>query len=171
LFRACASLIYSLRVSARMTPEEIARRARKSIGQFCMEECKAYCCRKGFLVMTVRQAELLSSGDIDSYVRKSVLHLMENGSYSMDLNVMSCPRLADGVCTIHRHRNRPDACKQFPLFIDGNLIKLSPRCLAVKQGKLYPFIVQLLKMGYRLAEPDAYSDTELYRFEPGKTVA
>ncbi|MFQ5474254.1 MAG: hypothetical protein ACE5DM_00290 [Candidatus Nanoarchaeia archaeon] len=40
--------------------EAIADRARESISQYCIEECKAYCCRKGYLLLTPEEKALVA---------------------------------------------------------------------------------------------------------------
>jgi len=72
-----------------------------------------------------------------------------------------CPSLKDFKCIIHKNPKRPLTCRQFPIFIDGNMIKLSPRCLAVKQGLIYPYISQLLKLGMKLSEENPFSDLDI----------
>jgi len=39
--------------------DKIISDARKSIGKFCIEECNAYCCRKGYILINERQLNLL----------------------------------------------------------------------------------------------------------------
>lgn len=144
-----------------MEAEKIIEEARNSIGTFCMEECKSYCCRKGYLVLTQEQVSLVSNSMRKELEDTKKLKLIM-GKYSLDLSV-TCPSLKDYKCSIHTHENRPQACKDFPLFIDKKWIKLSPRCLAVKMNKLYPYIHQLLKLGYRLALSNPYSDSDFYK--------
>ena len=38
-----------------MNAEKIANKARKSISKYCIDECHAYCCRKGYLVATPKE--------------------------------------------------------------------------------------------------------------------
>ena len=150
-----------------MNPENILKRARNAIGKFCMEECKAYCCRKGYLVLTLEEADIVSQKRTNELIEKGIIRKFDNGKYSLDLGntEMSCPSLNsnDFTCKIHKKRKRPDACKLFPIFIQGNEIKISPRCLAVKQNLFYPFIARLKKLGYRISETNPYSDYEVNR--------
>ncbi|MFC1754317.1 YkgJ family cysteine cluster protein [Thermoproteota archaeon] len=113
--------------------------AKASISRYCMEECKAYCCRKGYLLLTPEEKELIAK---DLKVKK-----LYRGDYSLAL---PCPMLKDNKCSIHDNPKRPKTCKDFPIFITGNKVRLSPRCLAVKEGKLYPFERKFLEAGYRL---------------------
>ena len=134
-----------------MDAEAIAKQARKSIGRFCIEECKAYCCRKGYLILKPGQLDLVTQGN--KAILAHILKQLSNGDYSMYMGSpgLPCPSLnSDFTCKIHKKRNRPQACKDFPLFIKGNLIILSSRCLAVKQNLFYPFIRRLQLLGYKL---------------------
>ncbi|MBU0461285.1 MAG: YkgJ family cysteine cluster protein [Nanoarchaeota archaeon] len=131
--------------------EEIAADARDSISKFCVEECKAYCCRKGYLVLTPSEAALVCGGKLKEFESRKIIKKLPFGQYSLFLgNPDGCPCLKENCCTIHKNPKRPDTCKTFPLFIEGNKIKLSQRCLAVKQDMMYPYIAELLKKGYKL---------------------
>ncbi|MBN1544906.1 YkgJ family cysteine cluster protein [Candidatus Woesearchaeota archaeon] len=151
-----------------MDAEKIADKARKSIGRYCAEECKAYCCRKGYLVMTADEAELVTQGRLAELMENGVIVITPTGRYSMNMGLLEngCPSLKDYKCTIHMKRGRPDTCKKFPLFIEGSSIKVSQRCPAAKEGLLYPYIAKLVRMGYRLEEGNSYSDSEIYKILP-----
>jgi len=131
---------------------QIADKARDSIGKFCYEECKSLCCRKGVLNLNESNVDIVTNGKRKELENKKLLTKTKDGTYSMflDGNNNSCPSLKDNKCTIHTNPLRPSVCKHFPLFLDGNVIKLSPQCLAVKEGLFYPYIAQLLKEGCTL---------------------
>ena len=135
-----------------MDPERVVDNARKSISKFCIEECRSYCCRKGYLTFGPESLKIISQGkDLDLKFLKGKCSLyLGNG----------CPSLKDFKCLIHDHPKRPLACKQFPIFLEGKIIRLSPRCLAVKNNLLYPFIKQLLSMGYKLGDVNPFADLE-----------
>jgi len=130
-----------------MTPEEVAKKARKSISSYCYDDCKAYCCRKGYLTMNLKEACLVTN----NFTNQNTTKIIPNGRFSLDLN-KTCPRLVEHMCTIHKKRNRPSACKEFPIFITGNTVLISSRCPAVKENKLYPYIKQWKKMGCNIME-------------------
>ena len=56
-----------------MKAEEIAEKARRSISRFCAEECKAYCCRKSYLVLTVEEMGLVTQGMRDELEDRKIL--------------------------------------------------------------------------------------------------
>jgi Fe-S-cluster containining protein len=149
-----------------MNAEKIMEEARNSISTFCDEDCKAYCCRKGYLVLKPDQADLVTQGRKAELLKNKMLKELK-GNFSLNLS-LDCPSLKDNKCTIHTHPNRPQACKDFPLFVERNWLKLSPRCLAVKMNKLYPYIHELLHNGYRLANSNHFSDSDFYKLDTEK---
>ena len=142
-----------------MNAEKIAEQARRSISRFCVEDCMAYCCRKGYLVMSSKESDIVTAG-MTKYFDKQILKQLANGKWSLFLGNpdLPCPSLKEGMCVIHKNPERPLACRQFPLFLEGNTIKLSPRCLAVKQGVFYPYIKKLMVLGYKLAKNSEFSE-------------
>jgi len=147
-----------------MDAEKIARKARKSIGNYCIAECKAYCCRKGYLVMNKLEAELVTNKKLIDFEKSGNIKHMADGKYSLNLDFhdVSCPSLKDFKCTIHKKLTRPSACKDFPLFLNGFTLRLSSRCPAVRAGLLYPYIRRLLLLGYKLQEGDSFVDSDFY---------
>jgi Fe-S-cluster containining protein len=112
-----------------MDAETIAKKARASIGQYCMDECRAYCCRKGYLVLTLEQAKIITHDRVEEFLKTDALKRLENGRYSLNLGATpeGCPSLKDYKCMIHKNKKRPQACKDFPVFLEGKSLKLSPR--------------------------------------------
>jgi Fe-S-cluster containining protein len=142
------------------TPEEIAEEARNAISPFCVEECKAYCCRKGYLVITKEEVDIMCGRRMEELTQKKSLKLLPDGKYSLFLgNPGGCPSLKDNKCMIHKNPKRPDTCKAFPIFIEGDTVNLSQRCLAVKQEKLYPYVAEMLKAGYKIVEMEEKKTT------------
>jgi Fe-S-cluster containining protein len=152
-----------------MDAEAIADKARKSIGRFCIEECRSFCCRKCYLVLEEDEVDVVTQGRKAELEAKGLLKRLASGKHSLNMGTsdMACPSLDTGTfrCRIHRHPKRPKTCSNFPLFIEGKNIMLSPRCLAVRLGMLYPFIARLKMMGYTIIKPEEYSDIELYSTE------
>ncbi len=149
-----------------MNPEKIIEDARKSISRFCINECKSYCCRKGYLILRERNLELVTQNKSKELIKKKIVIKLKNNKYSLNMDIDGCPSLKEYKCAIHKNQDRPEACKQFPIFIKGNTIRLSPRCLAVKCGLFYPYISILLKNGFILQEKEFYHDLEIYKLLP-----
>jgi len=144
--------------------EKIAEEARASISTFCGEECHAYCCRKGYLVLTKEQVPIVTQGRKAQMIKDETLMELDDGRFSMYMGKYDhpCPSLDIKTfrCTIYP--NRPKTCMDFPLFLQDKGIRLSPRCLAVKEGKFYPYVSQLLALGYKLERWHPYSDMEIH---------
>lgn len=131
--------------------EQLSLDARKSISNYCFTECNAYCCRKGYLKLSPKEANLLTNNMNQDFKKKEILISINGGRYVLDLGVQGCPQLKDNKCTIHTNENRPLACKEFPLFICGKkTIRLSRRCPAVTENMLYPYIAQFKSLGYTI---------------------
>ena len=145
-----------------MNVEKIVKKARKSIGVFCNKECKAYCCRKGYLVLDKKETKLMMETIVKNSKDMNCIKKINDEQYSLFLGdeANHCPGLLDFKCTIHKNKNRPLACQEYPIFIRGNKIDLSHRCLAVKQGLFYGLISQLKKLGYEVEETKGNLDSD-----------
>ncbi|MFA6462005.1 MAG: YkgJ family cysteine cluster protein [Candidatus Woesearchaeota archaeon] len=123
--------------------EGLAVRARESLSSYCYNECLAYCCRKGYLLLSEPEVSLLQM-DI-----KDLVIMPIDRTYIFNLS-KGCPNLKEYKCLIHQNPQRPKACKEFPLFIFGKTVVVTEDCPAVKQNKLYPFLAEFKSMGYKL---------------------
>jgi Fe-S-cluster containining protein len=135
-----------------MNIELLVDEARNSINTFCYEECNAYCCKKGYLILSKEETKLMINKNKRQLLKEKSLYKMKDNRYAFNLDNKFgfCPRLIDNKCSIHKHPNRSSTCKKFPIFIIDKTIKVSTRCPAVKQGKLYPYIHKFIKMGYKI---------------------
>lgn len=134
--------------------ENIAMKARNSISSYCSSECKAYCCRKGYLLMTSKEKDLVVNNHNNELNDNGCLIKTEKGEYSLDLDSahQGCPSLDGNKCKIHKNPDRPKACKEFPLFLwDNKMIRMSERCPAVRADLFYPFIAEFKLMGYNVS--------------------
>jgi Fe-S-cluster containining protein len=137
--------------------ERLAVKARNSISKYCYSECNAYCCRKGYILLNTNEAKLVTGKTqkgLEKLKEIGVLIKTEKGKYVIDLaeKQTGCPSLNESRCIIHDNPKRPAACKEFPLFIwkiDGkDIIHVSERCPAVKEGMLYPYLAKFKMMGF-----------------------
>lgn len=126
----------------------------KDIGDFCINECKSFCCRKGYLVLKNEEVDLVIGKYKEELIKRGELKEMSVGKFSLNLNnyLGGCPQLKKLKCEIHEHENRPSTCKNFPIFILGNEIKISPRCTAKRENKFFEFIHEAEKRGYKIVE-------------------
>lgn len=144
-----------------MSGERIANKARKSISTFCMEECNAYCCRKGFLVMSEKEFNKVSGDKKEVVNALGRTTKLKNGTISMNLEG-GCPSLKDNKCTIHKSSLRPKTCGDFPIYLKDKVAFFSPRCTAVKAGRLYPFMRALTQEGYKVTSDSPSMPIEIY---------
>lgn len=131
---------------------KIADEARNSLSKYCIEECKAYCCRKGYIIITPEEADLLIGNKQEKLISEEKLIELLGGKFSFNFtnSFEGCTQLKDGKCLIHKNKKRPKVCHEFPIFITGKTIRLSPRCYGVKAGLLYPFIKKFKELGYEI---------------------
>ncbi len=149
-----------------MDINKLADRARKSISSYCFKECKAYCCRKSYLIINNKQADLVTQKHRAKLEQNKILIKISQDKYSLYIGNYGfpCPSLTkDFKCSIHNKRDRPDTCKQFPIFIEKDTIKLSHRCPAVREDKFYPFIHRWKIAGYKVIVSDPLADSEFYK--------
>ena len=146
-----------------MWAENIADEARASISDFCINECKAYCCRNGFLIIKPHEIDAVSQGSRDELLRGKSLKRLENGSYSLNLDAEEggCPSLKGNKCLIHASKLRPKTCGDFPVYVKGDAVFFSPRCLAVKQNRFFPYEKAFIALGYRILEASPWADIGL----------
>lgn len=131
--------------------EALADEARAGISDYCINECKALCCHKGFLIATKAEAQKITGERLDMFIEQERVKPMDDGNFSIDLN-KTCPSLVDGRCSIHKDPLRPRTCHKFPIFVfeSSKTVQLSTRCPAVLAGKFYVFEHEAKKRGYKL---------------------
>jgi len=134
--------------------EKIADKARESISEFCMNECKAYCCRKGYIMVNDDQLNEIATKAKQEKLKKEEKITEYSFSQKFKINFTNslggCPALKDNKCTIHKNPKRPKVCHEYPIFVQFKEIRISSKCPAQQQNKLYPYIQQLHKLGYKI---------------------
>ena len=139
--------------------EELAVDARRSISSYCYTECMAYCCRRGYLLLSEKEVSLMKDTKIETL--KTMPKNLETDSkryiFNIGLKPQGCPNLIKYKCTIHKNPDRPKPCKEYPLFVFENTVIITDECPAVKENKLYPFLTQFKAMGYKIV----YSDKKI----------
>lgn len=134
--------------------KKLIREKLEKINDFCINECKSYCCRKGYLVLKKEEVELICEKNKNELLEKGFLKEMLNGKFSLNLDNCfgGCPQLKDFKCSIHQNPRRPQTCKDFPIFILDNKIKISSRCLAKKENKFFEFEKEAKKLGFEIVD-------------------
>jgi len=131
--------------------KELADEARISISDYCINDCKAFCCRKGYLMLSLEELKLVVGKERRSLEDAGFLTEIENKEFVLNLgNPGSCPSLKDNKCLIHKNSKRNSACKEFPIFITGNKVRFSDRCLAVKANQFYSYVHKFKKIGFTI---------------------
>lgn len=134
--------------------QKLAQNARDSLSEFCINECYAFCCKKGYLPINSEEVKLIVGDKKEFLEKEGSLKEMINGKYFLTLNssLDSCPQLKNNMCLIHNHEKRPDTCKEFPIFLSGKKIKISSRCPAKKENKFFKFEKEAKELGYEVVE-------------------
>jgi hypothetical protein len=116
-------------------------RARVALGDYCFTDCKAYCCRKGYIDLTPKEYELIFKIDKKNKPKEKISAFLGD----------SCPALStDFKCNIRNDPLHPKTCKEYPIFIRGKKVILSGNCLAVINNKFYPFISEWLSQDFEI---------------------
>ena len=146
-----------------MDAEKLADKARKSIGSYCMNECKAYCCRKGRLVLSEGELACVTQQKHKSLIQSGVITAVPKG-HSMNLGILSagCPSLKDNKCIIYKDPRRPLACHEFPIFVRDENVFISKRCFAVAENKLYAYETKFKQMGMKVTVSNERMNLDIF---------
>ena len=129
-------------------------KTRNMLKNYCVEECKSYCCRNGYLIIDEAAAKLINAN----------LKKINEMEYSLNLKG-DCPCLVNFKFKIYKNSNRPTACQDFPIFVEGKTIKLSNRCLAVKSGKFFGFVKKMNSLGYEIKQSGSLADSDFFNLK------
>ena len=124
-----------------MDAEQLVNIARNSLSDYCINTCKAKCCKKGKLVLSENEAKLLVK-DIDKLEKK------ENGIYVLNIDKKNCPKLNNNMCGVYDRR--PKTCGDFPLYLHGETLITANTCQAVNENVLNEFFERMKKVGIRI---------------------
>jgi Fe-S-cluster containining protein len=131
----------------------LANEARESISDFCINECKAFCCRDGFLIVSEEELDLIVGDKKEALLEDGSVEEKMFGKKLLNLKLCNgCPSLENNMCKIHKDHLRPNTCKDFPIFIVGKEIKISSRCPAKYEGKFFKFEKEAEKLGYKIVD-------------------
>lgn len=132
--------------------ERIANKARKALSRYCVEECSAYCCRKGYLLLNESEMKIIVADNEKILTDEESLRKMIDGMYSLSFSnsFEGCPQLKNSKCMIHAKKKRPTVCHEFPIFITKDQARISPRCYGVQAGLIDPYITELKKAGFEI---------------------
>ena len=138
-----------------VTGEELAIRARQSLSSYCYLKCGAYCCKRGYLVLSEEEVGLIRNTNIEDLklapIDTEIADDTKKYMFNLGANDMGCPNLSDDKCVIHTNPKRPKACKEFPIFVRENkIVIVTDECPGVLTNLLYPYLAEFKKRGYKL---------------------
>ncbi len=132
-------------VPDRFLAEEIAKKARESLSTYCINTCKAQCCRKGkLLLQNEKELETIAGTKKEKEFKEKILEKTPFGNYTYNLEKQSCPHLKkDWTCAIHKEERRPQICSDYPLFLVKNKFILANSCPGVRENLLTEYSKEL----------------------------
>lgn len=121
--------------------------------------------------MNKKQLDAVVNGKKKEY--KEQIKELKDGKVSLFLGSSgkACPSLKeDFKCRIHGNPERPKACSDFPIFLrkESKTVLLSPRCLAVRNNLLYPYVKRLQLEGYKVLKMDEVIEIGDIKFPDNK---
>ena len=133
-----------------MDDDQLLDEARSSIGWFCMSECKALCCRKGSVPLRdTAEVDVVVDGMSQEWKELKLLTKEDNGLHLLHVEKHGCPRLTqDFKCSVYD--KRPQACRDFPLYVLGKKIVAAAWCPAVQKGLFEKHFDELKKRGFSI---------------------
>ena len=130
---------------------EIAQSARDSISSYCINICRAKCCKVGKLLLQSEQEVETIAGveNIGEYLENKTLESTKNGFVTYNLEQNPCRHLKQNVlCSIHKSNKKPVICNDYPLFLTKKYVIASEQCPAVTNGEIDEFIRKIKELGY-----------------------
>lgn len=122
--------------------------ARASLGSYCMTVCKAKCCNKGKLLLSQKEAIMLTK-------RLSHPQLTKRDDGCFDLSLaQGCPSLKGSACGVYSQR--PKMCRDYPIFDRGlndtRRIVFASSCEGNEIGLLQAYKEELLRRGLKVED-------------------
>lgn len=134
--------------------ERIADEARNSISEFCMNECGAYCCRKGYIMVREHQLNTIATKEKQIILNNEgkIKEFLSSGKFQVDFtnSLGGCPALIENKCSVHKNPERPKVCHEFPIFVFVDHVRISSKCPAQENNKFYPHIRQFTELGLKI---------------------
>lgn len=127
---------------------------RNSLTEYCVLKCKSKCCKKGKLLIQ-SQKELFSIIKLEDTKKLYedniiILHPKTDNWFYLDHEKMGgCPKLLENnYCSIHNNLDRPQICRDFPIFLKEKYIITADFCPAIKENLLERELNELKEMGF-----------------------
>lgn len=124
---------------------------RNSLGKYCMEACKAKCCKKGKLLIPTYEEISLICKPASKTVMNNMIVKRDDGRYELLLDKGTCPSLdSKNMCTIYTQWFRPGICADFPVFLRGQKVFVAEFCPATKEKSFEKFIKAFENEGFEV---------------------
>lgn len=135
-----------------MKPIDLAKEARESISEYCINTCKAKCCQRGYLLlMGEGEVDLIAGEEKEQLLKKEILIPNSNGFYYYDSSKKPCRNLDKNfMCSEHKNTNRPLVCRDYPVFLMQNKVMFGKTCLAAQEGLLDEYKKKFENMGFEV---------------------
>jgi Fe-S-cluster containining protein len=96
--------------------------------------------------LSEKEAKLVIGAEIEN---QNIVTLTKDRQFLLNLGVKGCPKLNKFKCKIHKHVNRPKACREFPIFLwENKKVKVSERCPAARENLFYRYLAEFKSLGY-----------------------
>lgn len=113
---------------------------RDSLGSYCMNECRAKCCKMGkLLLQNNKEFDLIVPKEkIEQYEQEKIIEQnpKTKNVYFDHEKVGGCQHLKGVMCGVYKNPDKPQICRDFPIFKVGNYIMTSSFCQAVENNIL-----------------------------------
>lgn len=131
----------------------ILNEARNSISDYCINDCKALCCRKGkLLLQNEMEVKFICQGKENKFSKRKILQKTKDNNFTYNHERVKCPYLTnDFKCSEWKNPNRPQVCKDFPLFFSQNkFIITASICPAVQNNLFESYLKKLEDKGLKI---------------------
>ena len=128
--------------------------ARNSISSYCINECKANCCKTGKLFLfSIDELTAVTIDENLKYTNSDNITKNEFGNFYFNLETNGgCPNLDSktSFCKIHKDKNKPRICSDFPLFKAKEYVVSAGVCPAVQNKLFEKYFKELEKLGIKV---------------------
>ncbi|MDO8643146.1 MAG: YkgJ family cysteine cluster protein [Candidatus Woesearchaeota archaeon] len=135
-----------------MDPRVLAIRdeANKILGERCIKQCGAFCCKNYSLILTEKEMKTVVGEKEKELRANGKLKQRMGGGYLLNIDG-GCPALdKNNRCTVYK--NRPSVCRNAPFVFDDDykIVKVGCECGIAESDILVPFFEQFEKIGWKV---------------------
>ncbi len=155
-----------------MDPRVLAIRdeANKLLGERCIKQCGAFCCKNYSLILTEKEMKTVVGEKEKALRAAGKLKPRMGGGYLLNIDG-GCPALdKNNQCIVYK--NSPSVCRNAPFVFDEDykIVKVGCECGIARSDVLTPFFEQFEKIGWKVfIATDEELGTKLPRWKPTTT--